>query len=117
MARITSFIPRQWRRRAPIAANARRRAQRAEAVHRDTVATTTWTKRAAILSVISASLSLGAAILHWLPASPSPTAVVVIYAPSQPGGGTGETHPNGTSGRGEHPADDRDGCARQLAGG
>ena len=36
----------------------------------------------------------------------------MIYAPSQPGGGTGETHPNGTSGRGDHPADDRAGCAR-----
>ena len=110
MARIT-FIPRQRRRRASIAVNARRRARRAGAVRRDTGAAT-LTKRAAILGVISASLSLGTAILHWLPASPSPTAVVVIYAPSQLGGGTGETHPNGTSGRGDHPADDRDGCAR-----
>lgn len=112
MARITSFIPRRRRRRASIAANAGRRARRAGVVRRDTGVATTWTKRAAVLGVISASLSLGTAILHWLPASPSPTTVVVIYAPSQPGGGTGETPPNGTSGRGDHPADDRDGCAR-----
>ena len=112
MARITSFIPRQWRRRAPIAANTGRRTRRAGAVHRDTGAATTWTKRAAVLSVIAAGLNLGTAILHWLPASPAPMAVVVISVPSQPGGGTGETHPNGTSRRGDHRADDWDGCAR-----
>ena len=112
MARITSFIPRQRRRRASIAANAGRRTRRAGVVRRDTGEATTWTKRAAVLGVISASLSLSTAILHWLPTPPSPTAVVVIYAPFQPGGGIGETHPNGTSGRGDHPTHDRDGCAR-----
>src|SRR5882757_6452923 len=113
MARTTIFIPRLLlRRRASIEVNTRRRARRAGTDHRDVGAGTIWTKRAAVLNVVAAALSLGTATLHALPASPSPTPVVVIYAPFQPGGGTGETHQNGTSGRGDHPADDRNGSAR-----
>ena len=112
MVRITSFITRRRRRRASIAGNTRRRVRRAGSVSRDTGAVTTWTKRAAVLGVISASLGLGTAIVHLLPTSPSPPAVVVIYPPSPPVGGTGETPPDGISGRGDHPADDRDRCPR-----
>lgn len=81
MARTTSLTPAQRRRRASTAANTGRPARRAGAVRRDTSpGTTTWTKVAVILNVIAAALNLGTATLHARPASPLPTAVVVIYA-------------------------------------
>jgi hypothetical protein len=81
MARTTSLTPAQRRRRASIAANAGRRVRLAGAARRDTSPGTTWTRIALILNVIAAASNLGTATLHGLPTSPSPIAVVVIYAP------------------------------------
>ncbi len=81
MARTTSITPGKRRRRASIAANTGRRTRLAGAARRDTSPRTTWTKVAVILNVIAAASNVGTATLHALPASPPPTAVVVIYAP------------------------------------
>lgn len=58
---------------------------------RDSGAGTTWTKIAAILTLVAAVLNLGSAALHALPTSPSPTLVIVIRT------SVGQTLPAGRS--------------------
>jgi hypothetical protein len=79
MARTTTR-PAQRHRRPLIVGNTGRRARLSGAARHETSPGTTWTKVAVIVNVIAAALNLGTATLHALPASPTPTAVIVIYA-------------------------------------